>query len=88
MGKSIEVAKALLEEMNSNNCHWSSEQATPKRSCGRYNVDALTVVASRVDALAQRLDRVGTPPIEAVLQVHQWSLCFLQDLWYAGSHIC
>jgi len=25
MGKSIEVAKALLEEMASNNYHWSSE---------------------------------------------------------------
>jgi len=29
MGKSIEAAKALLEEMTSNNYHWSSERATP-----------------------------------------------------------
>jgi len=30
MGKSIEDAKALLEEMASTNYHWSSERATPK----------------------------------------------------------
>ena len=28
MGKSIEAAKALLEGMPSNTCHWSSEKAT------------------------------------------------------------
>jgi len=31
MGKSIEVAKALLEEIASNNYHWSGERAAPKR---------------------------------------------------------
>jgi len=30
MGKSIEAAKALLEEMASNNYHCSSERATPR----------------------------------------------------------
>ena len=29
MGKSIEAAKALSEEMASNNYHWSSERAAP-----------------------------------------------------------
>lgn len=32
MGKFIEAAKALLEEMTSNNYHWSSERATSKAS--------------------------------------------------------
>jgi len=62
MGKSIEVAKALLEEMASNNYHWSSEGATLRRSDGKYGVDAVTFLASRVNALAQRLDKVGTFP--------------------------
>ena len=53
MGKSTEMAKALLEEMASNNYHWLSERTTPKRSGGRYEVDAVTLLASRVDALAQ-----------------------------------
>jgi len=62
MGKSIEAAKASWEEMTSNNYHWSSERATPRRNGGKYEVDAVTLLASRVDALAQRLDKVGTFP--------------------------
>jgi len=61
MRKSIEVAKALLEEMTSNNYHWSSELATPKRASGVYGVDVVDMLASKVDALAQRFDRLGTP---------------------------
>ena len=61
MGKSIDAAKALLEEMASNNYHWSSERATPKRASGVYGVDAVDMLASKVDALAQRFDRLGTP---------------------------
>ena len=52
MGKSIEAAKALLEEMASNKYHWSSEGATPKRTSGVYRVDAVDMLASKVDALA------------------------------------
>jgi len=52
MGKSIEAGKVLLEEMASNNYHWSSPRATPRRSGGKYNVDAVTLLASGVDALA------------------------------------
>jgi len=61
MGKSIEAAKALLEEMASNNYHWASERGTPKRGGGKHKVDAVTLLASRVDTLAQCLDKVGTP---------------------------
>jgi len=63
MGKSIEAAKVLLEKMASNNYHWSSEGATPGQKTGKYDVDAVTLLASRVDALAQRLDIVGTSPL-------------------------
>jgi len=62
MGKSIEAAKALLEEMASNNYHWSSDRATPQRGGGKYSVDAVTLLASRVDALAQRLEKVTSSP--------------------------
>jgi len=53
MGKSIKTTKALLEEMTSNNYYWSSERATPRRGSGRHEVDAVTLLASWVDALAQ-----------------------------------
>ena len=41
VGKYIEAVRTLLEEMASNNYHWSSERAFPKRSSGRYKVDPL-----------------------------------------------
>ena len=62
IGKSIEVAKALLEEMASNNYHWEGDRATPQRGGGKYAVDAVTLLASRVDALAQRLGKVSSSP--------------------------
>ena len=52
MGKSIEAAKALLEEMASDNYHWSSERAIPKRASGIYGIRAVDVLASKADALA------------------------------------
>jgi len=66
MGKSIEAAMALLEEMASNNYHWASERATPKRGGGRHEVDVVALLASRVDALTQRLDKVATPSTTSV----------------------
>lgn len=63
MRKSTEAAKALLEDMTCKNYHWSSERATPKRRAGRYEVDVVTLLANRMDALAQRLDKVGTRSI-------------------------
>ena len=50
MGKLIEAVKALLEDMVANNYHWSSERATPKRSGGKYEVEVVMLLASRVVA--------------------------------------
>ena len=52
MGKSIDAVKSLLKEIVSNNYHWSSERVTPKRSGGKYDVNVVTLLASRLDALA------------------------------------
>ena len=41
-----------MEEMTSKKYHWSSKRATPKRSGGKYDVDAVILLANRVDALA------------------------------------
>jgi len=48
-GKSINAVKALLKEMASNNYHWSSERAIPRRGSEKYDVDSVTLLASRVD---------------------------------------
>jgi len=52
MGKSIEAAKVLLEEMASNNYHWSDDRTIMKKSIGMYGVDTVNLLASNVDALA------------------------------------
>ena len=41
MGKSIEAAKVLLEEMASNNYHRASDRATPQRGGGKHSVDTV-----------------------------------------------
>jgi len=58
MRKSIEAAKFLLEEMVSNNYHWASDRSTTQRGGGKHAVHTMTLLASRVDALAQRLEKV------------------------------
>ena len=61
MGKSIEAARALWEEMVSNNYHWSAERATLNWTNGVYGADAMDLLTSKVDTLARRFDRLGTP---------------------------
>jgi len=70
MGKPIEVVTDLLEEIASNNYHWTSERVAPKRGGGKHKVDAVTLLASGVDAVAQQLDKVATPSVTSA--GHQW----------------
>ena len=49
MGSSIVVVKTLFEEMASNNYHWSNEGATPNRSNRKYDVHAMTLLASSIE---------------------------------------
>ena len=89
MGKSIEEVKALLEEMASNNYHWSSDRATPQRGSGKYFVDAVTLLASRVDALAQRLEKVTSSPSpvgSSGSAVEVYAIC--ETCGVQGAHIC
>ena len=78
IGKSIDVVKALLEEMASNNYHRSNEGAIPRRASGKYDIDAVTLLTSGVDALAQSLDRVGASPLpgsSSGLSVGVYAIC-------------
>ena len=52
----------MLEEMASNNYHWASDRATTQRGGGKYSVDAVTLLASRVEALAQRFEKMSSHP--------------------------
>ena len=49
-----------MEKMASNHYHWSSERVIQKKSSGVYGVDAVDLLVTKVDALAQRFGRMNT----------------------------
>ena len=64
MEKSIDVTRTLLEEIELPTTITGHVREPPlDGESGKCNVDAVTLLASWVDALAQRLDSVGTSPL-------------------------
>ena len=59
MNKMKDEAFNLIEDMTLNNFQWSTERGQPKRVRGKLEVDALTLLAAKVDAMTQRLDRMN-----------------------------
>jgi len=69
MNKREDEAYNLIEEMALNNFQWSTERGQPKQVGGKLQVDALTLLSAKVDAMTQRLDHMnvnvvnsGAPP--------------------------
>ena len=60
MGKSIESVKALSEEIASIDYHQCSGKANLKKDA-KYDVDAVDLLASKVDVLTQWFDRLDAP---------------------------
>jgi len=46
----------LIEEIVLNNFQWSTKRGQSKRVAGKFEVDALTLLSAKVDAMTQRLD--------------------------------
>jgi len=51
MSKTEEEAYNLIEEMALNNYQWSNKRSQPKRDGGKYEIDALTLLTAKVDAM-------------------------------------
>jgi len=56
MNKTKNEAYNLVEEMTLNNFQWSTERGQPARIGGKLEVDVLTLLSAKVDAMTQRLD--------------------------------
>jgi len=56
MNKIEDEAFNLIEDMALNNFQWSTERWQPKWVRGKLEVDALTLLSAKVDAMTQRLD--------------------------------
>ena len=82
MNKTEDEAYNLIEEMALNNYQWSTERGQPKRVGGKLEVDALTLLSGKVDAMTQRMDRMNVnvvnssapPPCEMCGSVDHLSL--------------
>ena len=59
MNKTEDEAYNLIEEMALNNFQWATERSQAKRVGGKLEVDALTLLSAKVDAMTQRLDRMN-----------------------------
>ena len=59
MSKTEDETYNLIEEMALNNFQWSIERGQPKRVRCKLEVDALTLLSAKVDAMTQSLDRMN-----------------------------
>jgi len=56
MNKTDDEAYNLIEGMALNNYHWSTERSQPKWVAGKLEVDPLTLLFAKVNAMTQELD--------------------------------
>ena len=52
-------ARNLIEEMTLNNFQWSTERGQPKQVGGKLEVDTITLLSAKVDAIIERLDQMN-----------------------------
>ena len=81
MGKTEEEAYNLIEEMALNNFQWSSERGQPKRVGGKYEIDALTLLTAKMDAMTQKLNKLN------VHAVSSYAPCPLCDKCGSLDHV-
>jgi len=59
MSKTKDETYNLIEEMPLNNYQWSNERGQPRRVRGKFDVDALTLLTTKMDVMTQRLHRLN-----------------------------
>jgi len=65
MNKTENDVYNLIEEMMLNNFQWSTERGQVKRVGGKFEVDALTLLSAKVNAMTQRLDRMNVNAVNS-----------------------
>jgi len=59
MSKTEDEAYNLIEEMALNNFQWSTDRTQLKRVGGKHEVNAITLLSTKVDDMTQRLDQMN-----------------------------
>jgi len=65
MSKTEEEAYNLIKKMALNNYQWSSEHGQPKRVRGKYDIDALTLLTVKMNAMTQKLDKLNVNAVNS-----------------------
>jgi len=65
MSKTKEEVYNLIEEMALNNYQWLSERGQPKRVGGKYEINALTLLTAKMDAMTQKLDKLNVHAVNS-----------------------
>ncbi|XP_048499890.2 uncharacterized protein LOC125497367 [Beta vulgaris subsp. vulgaris] len=78
MGKTTEVANRLLEEMASNNYHWSNNRGKPKNTAGMYEVEGINMLNAKVDNLVNLFTKMSN--VNSVSTIIPCNMC-------AGAHL-
>jgi len=77
--KTEEETFDLIEEMTLNNYQWSNERRRPKRVGGKYDVDALTLLTVKMDAMTQKLDRLNVNVVNSYASSRSYDRCCSLD---------
>jgi len=59
MSKTKDEAHDLIEEMTLNNFQRSTDRTQPKRVGGKLEINAITLLSAKVDAMTHRLDQMN-----------------------------
>ncbi|KAJ8767027.1 hypothetical protein K2173_012538 [Erythroxylum novogranatense] len=75
LNKTYADAYNLIKEMALNHYQWSNERGATKRTPGKYDVDALTILSAKVDAMTHRLDRLNVNSVNAGSSTSACEIC-------------
>jgi len=86
MNKTEDEVYNLIEEMTLNNFQWSNEQGQLKLVGGKIEIDALTLLNAKVDAMTQRLERLNVNVVSSSAPPPSCEICdFINCLTESGQ---
>jgi len=65
MNRTEDEAYNLIDEMTLNNFQWSTKRVQPKWVVGKLEVDVLTLLSAKVDAMIQRLNQMNVNAVNS-----------------------
>ena len=77
----------LIEEMTLNNFQWSSEKTQPKWVGGKMELDAISMLSSKVNAMSQKLERLNVNSVSSSTPSPSCDICGLVEHLIVYCHV-